>query len=60
MTQIVFSNHLNALGSLFGGEAMHLVDAVTLMTALRHAGMDVVTASIDRARLSNHVILATF
>jgi acyl-CoA hydrolase len=38
----------NALGDLFGGHLMSLVDQAAAVAAIRHAGGAAVTASIDR------------
>lgn len=38
----------NALGDLFGGHLMSLVDQAAAVAAIRHAGGPAVTASIDR------------
>ncbi len=47
MTEIVFPQHTNALGSVFGGVIMSWVDVAAAIAAQRHAGKIVVTASID-------------
>lgn len=44
---MVRPQHTNALGTLFGGEVMAWVDTVAAACAMRHAGKQVVTASID-------------
>lgn len=47
MTEIVLPQHTNALGSVFGGTIMSWVDIAAATAALRHAGVQVVTASVD-------------
>jgi acyl-CoA hydrolase len=49
MTQIVMPTHTNgARGVLFGGVVMQWIDVCAGVSAMRHAGGPVVTASIDR------------
>lgn len=64
MTQIVMPGHTNgASGVLFGGVLMQWIDVCAGVSAMRHAGGAVVTASIDRldfispVRLGDVVIL---
>ena len=48
-TQIVMPNHTNgAAGVLFGGIVMQWIDVCAAVSAMRHAGGKVATASIDR------------
>lgn len=47
MTELVLPGDANALGTIFGGKVMHWVDVAAAVAAMRHAGMQVVTASID-------------
>src|SRR3954469_22523638 len=47
MTELVLPEHTNALDSIFGGVIMSWVDICAAIAAQRHAGMPVVTASID-------------
>ena len=47
MTEIVLPSDANALGTIFGGKIMQWVDIAAAVAAMRHAGMQVVTASID-------------
>lgn len=44
---LVRPQHTNAHGTLFGGEVMAWVDIAAAVTAMRHCGKSVVTASID-------------
>jgi acyl-CoA hydrolase len=49
MTQIVMPGHTNSSANvLFGGVLMQWIDVCGGVAAMRHAGGDVVTASIDR------------
>jgi acyl-CoA hydrolase len=48
LTTFVMPHMQNALGDLFGGELMALVDQAAAVAAIRHAGGPAVTASIDR------------
>lgn len=47
MTEFVFPQHTNALGSVFGGVIMSWVDIAAAICAQRHSEKIVVTASID-------------
>ncbi|MGC4020177.1 MAG: acyl-CoA thioesterase [Muricomes sp.] len=47
---MVRPNHLNAAGRLFGGVLMQWLDDVAGLVAKRHAGSDVITASVDNLR----------
>ncbi len=46
-TEVIFPNDANALGNLFGGKLMQLIDVVGAIAAARHARAIVVTASMD-------------
>ena len=49
MTQIVMPSHTNgAAGVMFGGVLMQWIDVFAGVAAMRHAGGQAVTASIDR------------
>lgn len=47
MTELVLPSHTNALGSIFGGVIMSWVDICAAISAQRHSGSTVVTASLD-------------
>lgn len=47
MTEMVLPSDTNALGTVFGGKVMALIDIAAAMAAGRHARSVVVTASID-------------
>lgn len=46
-TEVIFPNDANAIGNLFGGKLMQLIDVVGAIAACRHAKAIVVTASMD-------------
>ena len=46
-TEVIFPSETNAIGSLFGGRLMQLIDVVGAIAAVRHAKAIVVTASMD-------------
>ena len=47
MTEMILPNHMNALGTAFGGVIMSWIDIAASISAGRHCSKDVVTASID-------------
>lgn len=47
MVEVVLPNDANPLGTILGGKVMHLVDMAAAITAHRHSGAYVVTASVD-------------
>ncbi len=47
MTELVLPNHMNALGTAFGGVIMSWIDISASISASRHCSGNVVTASID-------------
>ena len=47
MSEHALPNDANALGNLFGGKVMSLVDLAGALAAIRHARCPVVTASVD-------------
>lgn len=46
-TQIVLYSHANGTGRLFGGQLMSWMDVTGAVAARRHAGNEVLTASVD-------------
>jgi acyl-CoA hydrolase len=48
MTEMVMPEHTNHLGTLFGGEAMRMMDVAAFVAATRHCRMSTVTRSIDQ------------
>lgn len=47
-SQIMMPQHANALGHVFGGVIMSMVDTTAAVSAMRHARTTCVTASVDR------------
>jgi len=47
MNGLVLPTHANVLGSVFGGQVMAWIDLCAAMSAMRHAGAQCVTASMD-------------
>ncbi|MFC4766853.1 acyl-CoA thioesterase [Effusibacillus consociatus] len=47
MTDIILPAQTNNHGTIFGGEVMSYVDRIASITASRHCGLPVVTASFD-------------
>lgn len=47
MNELVLPTHANVLGTVFGGQVMAWIDLCAAMAAMRHAGMQCVTASMD-------------
>jgi acyl-CoA hydrolase len=60
---ILAPNHVNAIGTAFGGVIMSWIDVVAAMVAQRHCHGSVVTASIDKMsfkepiHVGDHVVL---
>lgn len=48
LMEIVFPDHCNHLGTLFGGQALVWMDKAAFLAASRYAGCTVVTARSDR------------
>jgi len=63
MTELVFPNHTNQLGTLFGGQLMYWIDICASLSAEKLTGRVCVTASVDKidfhhpVRLGDAVIL---
>jgi uncharacterized protein (TIGR00369 family) len=55
MTEIVHPEDTNAMGNIFGGKVVSLMDVAGAIAAMRHARRPVVTASIDRVDFHNPV-----
>lgn len=47
MNELVLPTHTNVLGSIFGGQVMAWIDVCAALAAMRHAGTQCVTASMD-------------
>ncbi len=52
MVEIVFPDHSNHLGTLFGGQALAWMDKAAFIAASRHARRTVVTARSERIDFS--------
>lgn len=52
-THLLFPMHLNASGTLFGGQLLNWIDMIAAITANRHADSNTVTASIDHLDFIN-------
>jgi acyl-CoA hydrolase len=48
LTELVMPSHANSHGTAFGGSVMAWIDLAAGMSAMRHARLPVVTASIDQ------------
>ncbi|MBI4538011.1 MAG: acyl-CoA thioesterase [Gemmatimonadetes bacterium] len=48
ISELIMPQHVNNLGSVFGGVILSMVDRVAAVAAMRHAGGPCVTVSIDR------------
>jgi acyl-CoA hydrolase len=47
-SQLMMPQHANALGHVFGGVIMSMMDTTAAVSAMRHSRMACVTASVDR------------
>lgn len=59
-TEVIFPSETNALGSLFGGRLMQLIDVVGAIAAVRHCKAIVVTASMDHLDFVTSVKVGEF
>lgn len=48
VSELMMPHHVNNLGNVFGGVILSMVDRVATVAAMRHAGCNCVTVSIDR------------
>ncbi|HUL48428.1 MAG TPA: acyl-CoA thioesterase [Gemmatimonadales bacterium] len=48
MTELMTPQHANAMGNVFGGVILSLVDRVAAVAAIRHAQRQCVTVSVDK------------
>src|SRR5262245_35959941 len=48
VSELMMPQHVNNLGHVFGGVVLSLVDRAAAEVAMRHAGQECVTVSIDR------------
>src|SRR5437868_10788398 len=57
MTEIVLPNDTNTFGNLMGGRLMYWMDIGAALSATRHCGAPVVTASVDNISFTNPIKL---
>jgi len=57
MTELVFPNHTNQLGTLFGGQLMYWIDICASLSAEKLTGGVCVTASVDKVDFHHPVKL---
>jgi acyl-CoA hydrolase len=55
MTELVLPNDTNTFGNLMGGRLMYWMDIAAALSAMKHCGAPVVTASVDN--ISFHMLL---
>lgn len=48
VSELMMPHHVNNLGNVFGGVILSMVDRAATVAAMRHAGRNCVTVSIDR------------
>jgi acyl-CoA hydrolase len=46
--EVVYPEHLNHQGTLFGGEALRMMDTAAFVAATRHARRTMVTVAVER------------
>lgn len=56
-SELVLPNDTNTLNNLMGGRLMYLMDVVAAISAQRHSGRVVVTASVDNISFSQAIAL---
>jgi acyl-CoA hydrolase len=57
MTELVLPNDTNLFGNLMGGRLMYWMDIASALSATRHCGSPVVTASVDNISFTNPIKL---
>lgn len=55
LMHVVMPQHLNGTDRLFGGQLVRWIDEIALITARRHTGRTITTASIDNLRFREPV-----
>jgi acyl-CoA hydrolase len=55
MTELVLPNDTNLLGNLMGGRLMYWMDIASALSAMKHCGSQVVTASVDNISFENAI-----
>lgn len=56
--EIVFQQHINSYGRLFGGVLMSWIDVVAAVVARRHSLMEVSTVTVDSLRFKKPIFLS--
>jgi len=57
MTEIVLPNDTNTFGNLMGGRLMYWMDIAAALSAMKHCGTPVVTASVDNISFESPIKL---
>ncbi len=57
MTELVLPNDTNTFGNLMGGRLMYWMDIAAALSAMKHCGSPVVTASVDNISFQNPIKL---
>jgi acyl-CoA hydrolase len=57
MTELVLPNDTNTHGNLMGGRLMYWMDIAAALSAMKHCGTPVVTASVDNISFEAPIIL---
>ncbi len=57
MNEIVLPNDTNVFGNLMGGRLMYWMDIAAALSAMKHCGSPVVTASVDNISFENPIKL---
>ena len=57
MTELVLPNDTNTFGNLMGGRLMYWMDIGAALSATKHSGAPVVTASVDNISFTNPIKL---
>ena len=57
MTELVLPNDTNTFGNLMGGRLMYWMDIAAALSAMKHCGSSVVTASVDNISFENPIKL---
>src|SRR6201995_4626809 len=57
MTELVLPNDTNTFGNLMGGRLMYWMDIAAALSAMKHCGTPVVTASVDNISFESPIKL---
>src|SRR5574343_817714 len=57
MTELVLPNDTNTFGNLMGGRLMYWMDIAAALSAMKHCGAPVVTASVDNISFESPIKL---